>query len=279
MSTVATAPMKVLARGWEKDCGYRSARCSGIVGDLEHRRRGGPHISRQDQPRDNWSVIRPQDRPGNGPDDASAGIDMTMNTADMILCTQRLRAVWANKSDPRRKYLNAFNGYLGGANAQRFDIIALIISWATPDHKWHCHLELRRLYTLSMVAVKAILSALKGETVEQYLRSIGAAVSPARKPATPPAPTPAPKPAPPKAPPYPGRVLQRNDRQARADPAVRQWQQRMLQRGWRALGSADGFFGAKTESVVRQMQAHCKVAVDGRIGPVTWPLPWTDPLG
>lgn len=262
MSTVATALMKGLASDWESKCGLTSAVISGIVGDLAHRLRGGFHISRQDQPTTNFSVVRPDDRPGNGPDDAAAAIDMTMSTADMKTCTARLVKMWTNKADPRRKYINAFNGWLGSGDAQRWDVYANTKSYASPDHKWHVHLELRRKYVASATAAKAVLSVLKGEPVDQYLVSIGAAKLTAA------------------APPYPGRVLKRNDRQTRPDPYVKKFQDRMIARGWTSLGKAgDGFFGRGTEEVVKRFQAQVGVPVDGMIGPKTWPLPWTRPLG
>jgi hypothetical protein len=247
---------------------YPSAVCSGIVGDLRHRRnrQGTYHLSRQDCRPGTFSVVRPQDRKGCGPDDAAAGVDITMNRRDMILATARLRAVWANKKDPRRKYLNAFNGWDGSGDATRFDVYAGVAKYATPDHKWHIHIEFRRLYARSKTAIKAILSALRGESVATYLRSIGVTVPPpaGRKPT---------------APPYPGRVLKRDDDQRKPDPALKKWQDRMIERGWTSIGRADGRFGPKVERVVIRFQRHCGVTVDGEIGRQTWPLPWTDPLG
>jgi peptidoglycan hydrolase-like protein with peptidoglycan-binding domain len=93
------------------------------------------------------------------------------------------------------------------------------------------------------------------------------------------APSPVTAAAGPKPPPYPGRELHRDDHQARADPALKTWQERMIARGYRSIGAADGKFGPKTERVVRAFQKLCRVQVDGRIGPKTWPLPWTRPLG
>lgn len=267
MSTIATDWTKRLAKEWEKL--YPSAVCSGIVGDLAHRARGGYHISRQDQPKTNYSVVRPQDKAGNGPDNAAAAIDMTMSSADMKVCTTRILSAYGNPDDPRRKYLNAFNGWLGSGDARRYDIYARTSSWATADHKWHVHLEIRRLFVNAEVAVKAILSLLRGESVSAYLASIGATPAPATARAAVKAV---------KAPPYPGRVLKRNDRQAKPDPAVKLLQQRFLERGWKSIGTADGFFGARTESVVRRWQEYLGLAVDGQVGPKTWPTPWTKPV-
>lgn len=300
MSTVATDQIKTLARKWETDCGYRSARCSGIIGDDAHRRRGGYHIARRLNPAGNYSIVRPQDRGGCGPDDASTAVDMTMSTADMILCTTRLAAVHNSTTDPRRKYLNAFNGWTGTGDARRYDVYARRTMYASPDHKWHVHLEIRRIYATSWTATNAILSILRGETAAEYLTSIGVVPEQAPPVVMPPKPGP-PKPAVaapaapapgrtapaappvkaapvrPKPPAYPGRVMRRNTSTA-IDHDLRKWQQRMRERGWKSV-TADGLFGPKTESAVRRFQGACKVPVDGRIGPQTWPLPWTRPLG
>jgi hypothetical protein len=260
-ATVAYPATRQFAQSFEDS--FRSAVCSGICGDRAHQLRGGYHICRRCQPATNFSVVRRDDRPGNGPDDAASAIDMSMNRTDMVLATRRLVAVFTNRSDPRRKYINAFNGWLGSGDATRYDFITRTMSRASSDHRWHLHLELRRRYILCAAAYKAILSALRGETVAEYLISIGVKPSTSHV----------------RVPFYPGRVLQQVHGSARPDPAVRLWQARMIARGWRSLGTADGLFGPKTEDVVRRFQKVCRVAVDGDIGPTTWPLPWSRPLG
>lgn len=57
---------------------------------------------------------------------------------------------------------------------------------------------------------------------------------------------------------------------------LRRWQERMDQRGWRIV--ADGLYGPQTESVARQFQAMCGIAVDGLIGPDTWARAWEHPV-
>jgi hypothetical protein len=163
VATRSTPQLDRLAREWEAM--YPSAQHSGTVGDLAHKLGGGYHISREDQPANNYSVVRPDDRPGSGPNWAASAIDMTMNERDMKLCSSRLRNLFAAVGDPRRKFLNAFNGWLGSGDAQRWDFYAGTISWATPDHKWHVHLEIRRRYVESDEMVTAVLSALAGTTL------------------------------------------------------------------------------------------------------------------
>lgn len=264
MTTKAYDNTKNLVRGFERI--FPSAVNAGIVGDQRHRRNkiGTYHLSREDNPPRSYSVIRADDRDGNGPDDAAAGFDVSMNRRDMAICTRRLMAGWANDKDPRRKYLNAFNGWLGSGDAHRYDMVTRKISVATPDHREHIHGEVRRRYVLSGTGTKAILSLAAGEPMAGYLISVGVT------PFVPTARTPVPR--------YPGRVLKRTA-DLKPDSAVKAWQVRMLARGWKSLGKADGKFGAQTESVVRRFQATCKIHVDGEIGPGTWPLPWTQPLG
>jgi hypothetical protein len=273
MATVAYREMKELAKGIEKI--YRSAVCSGIAGDRRHARKGGYHIGRKYQPSSNYSVRRPDDRAG--PSDGSSALDMTMGRKDIVLATRRLAGAYNNRSDPRRKYLNGFNGWDGSGPATRWDVYARKTKRATSDHKWHIHLEQRRRYIRDRVSNDAILSIMRGESVAQWLARRGVVVPrPAPKPA---AGKPRPKPAPPKAPPYPGRVLRRNDRQRSPDAAVRQWQQQMRNRGWSSIGKADGLPGPAFERVVKAWQKNCRLPVDGTVGPKTWPTPWTRPIG
>lgn len=168
MSTGAPALIREFADDWEEL--YPSAVLSGIIGDARHD--NGYHISIEDNPSGDYSTTRPDDKapPGSWPRDKASAVDMSMNDKDMKLCTQRLLAAWTNRSDPRRKYLNAFNGWLGTGDAQRWDIYANKKSFATSDHKWHVHLEFRRKYVNDPAAMKAVLSILKGESAGAYLR-------------------------------------------------------------------------------------------------------------
>jgi hypothetical protein len=265
MSTIATATMTDLAHRWAGL--YKSAKISGIVGDPAHQARGGYHIGRAFQSSSNYSVTRPDDRVG--PADAAAAIDMTLSPADMVTCTGRLMAAYNNTSDPRRKYVNAVNGWDGSGDATRFDIYARKTKYASPDHKWHIHLELRRKYVNAKVAADAVISLLSGESVAAYLKRIGVISTVAKV---------TPSPAKLAAPAYPGHVLRRDDNMKPNSDLVK-WQARMIARGWKSIGSADGRFGARTELVVRRFQTICKLQSDGVIGERTWPQPWVRPLG
>jgi hypothetical protein len=173
MSTLAHDVTQHIAKNWESY--YVSAVLSGIVGDAAHQAKGGYHISIEDQSSSNYSVTRPDDKapPGTWPRNLAAGIDMSMSPTDMKLCSDRLWGVWYDQNDPRRNYLNGFNGWFNdGGPAKRYDYVSQQISETTDDHKWHVHAEERRKWVTDMNAANAILSILRGETKEQYLNNI-----------------------------------------------------------------------------------------------------------
>lgn len=175
MTTKAHEQTRYIADEWESY--YPSAVLSGIVGDPAHQAKGGYHISIEDQPSSsNYSVVRPDDKapPGDWPRDLAAGIDMSMNPTDMKSCCDKLWNVWNDVSDPRRNYINAFNGWFNNSDpAKRYDFVTQAISTTTSDHKWHVHLEERRKYVTDPVASEAILSILRGESKAQYLENLG----------------------------------------------------------------------------------------------------------
>jgi peptidoglycan hydrolase-like protein with peptidoglycan-binding domain len=57
---------------------------------------------------------------------------------------------------------------------------------------------------------------------------------------------------------------------------LRRWQARMAKRGWSI--DADGLYGPQTKKVCRAFQKEKGLAVDGKIGPVTWAAAWTKPV-
>jgi len=56
---------------------------------------------------------------------------------------------------------------------------------------------------------------------------------------------------------------------------VRQWQARMVERGW--ILAVDGVFGPESAAVARRFQAERGLAVDGVVGPRTWAATWESP--
>lgn len=170
MATLAHEVTWDIVHAWESY--YPSAVCSGIVGDPAHQQSGGYHISIMDQSSNNYSVTRPDDKapPGTWPKNLAAGIDMSMNPTDMKTCSDRLWWAWNDQTDPRRVYLNGFNGYFNeGGDAKRYDFVSQSSSTTTDDHKWHVHKEIRRKYVTDWKAAEAIKSILRGDTKQQYI--------------------------------------------------------------------------------------------------------------
>jgi peptidoglycan hydrolase-like protein with peptidoglycan-binding domain len=106
-------------------------------------------------------------------------------------------------------------------------------------------------------------TACAGPALNQWVRN--------GMPATGGAPAPPPPPGQ-HGPPFPGRILRQPPIMRGND--VRQAQQRMRERGW--AGAVDGAYGPVTEGGTRQAQQLGRIGVDGRIGPVTWPVLWRD---
>lgn len=57
---------------------------------------------------------------------------------------------------------------------------------------------------------------------------------------------------------------------------LKAWQQQMSNRGWNI--TVDGLYGDQTEKIARDFQTEKGLAVDGKIGPVTWAAAWTAPI-
>lgn len=180
MTTVAAPAFKNLGARWDAQMDYRSATLSGIVPDVAHLKRGGSHVSVQDLKRygnfPDFSSNRGADRFPPAPSSYavySAAIDMSMNPADMRRCWLRVEKVFYDRSDPRRKYFAAFNGWNGTGQAERLDFRTNERYIASADHKWHSHLEIWREYVNSNAMVEAVTSVLSGETKVGYQSRYG----------------------------------------------------------------------------------------------------------
>lgn len=255
MTTKAHSLTTQFARDWEAL--LPSATFSGIVGDQAHRLRGGYHISIEDQGSGNYSVTRVDDKapPGNWPRDLAAGVDMSMSKADMITTYNRVMVVWTNPDDPRRKFFNAVNVYDGVGDAERLDFVTNQRSYASPDHKWHNHLEIRRRYVTDPRAYDAGLSMLRGEGLMAYLERTGQA--------------PVPPPA------VGGKPGTRTLRYVPGSTFAQMMKgedvayvQRFI--GEKRMGKADGVAGPKFAEGVRWYQGIRGIERDGVVGKVTW---------
>ena len=68
------------------------------------------------------------------------------------------------------------------------------------------------------------------------------------------------------APPYPGVLLVN----FHAGDGTRQWQARMLERGYSLPSGADDLYGNESEGACRVLQTEHGLDVDGIVGPITW---------
>lgn len=192
MTTLEPAALRRLVDRWEAGIDSAEKRndaatFSGIVGDAAHRRDGGYHISREDQPASNYSVADyPQDR--QGPSNLAAAVDMNMIEKDMRLVFGRLYRSFKDRNDPRLNHVRGINGTLDGQSAIRIDCQAGTEEPSSSDHTWHIHLEVLRQYVEDDQTMTDILSiildtyqstgddlmgvTIAGEPIEQYLPRI-----------------------------------------------------------------------------------------------------------
>ena len=59
-------------------------------------------------------------------------------------------------------------------------------------------------------------------------------------------------------------------------PHVETWQRQMAARGW--MLSVDGDYGILSQTACESFQQEKGLAVDGKVGPVTWKASWADPV-
>lgn len=174
MTTLVSPQIEWMADQYVHHCGFASAVLSGIQPDPRHLDRGGYHCSVEDLRAhgnaDDYSNTRPDDHNFNIK--YGAAVDVSMSPADMRLHYQRIHAVWADMSDPRRKYFNAVNTWDGSGDAVRLDFVRNTAGYASPDHKWHVHDETRRRYLLDPVAARAKVSVWRGDTKAMWLASL-----------------------------------------------------------------------------------------------------------
>jgi hypothetical protein len=86
--------------------------------------------------------------------------------------------------------------------------------------------------------------------------------------------TPPPPPVP-GGPAWPGRYFVLQNPMMSGDD-IRQWQQRMADRGWRI--GVDGWYGQESTSVCKTFQDEKHLKVDAVVGPATWAAAWDAPI-
>lgn len=176
----------------------RSAVMAGIVPDKRHLQQGGYHVClyhlRTYGRLGDYSSTRTLDRPpkvtkaGEG---YSCAYDIGMGKADMIRTHGAVRKVWLDKSDPRRRFVNAINCWDGAGDAVRYNFQSNTQTRATPDHKTHVHGDAPRVYMDPThkeheKAARAHASILIGESKAAWVarEEPKPAVKPAATPAT-----------------------------------------------------------------------------------------------
>lgn len=175
MATLATKTMYQL---WYLfDAKLASAVLSGIVGDFAHTLAPGKHLSWQDNVNkfggNSWPVIQGSDRNPRNKSGAGA-IDITMNRQDQNKVHNNLIKVYKNrKTDPRAKYIAAFNGWNGSGSPMRYQLYNGETAYTDDSHKWHEHIEVYYAYIDDPQMPRAVISAAMGESVEQYLGTGG----------------------------------------------------------------------------------------------------------
>lgn len=164
MTTLVSSQLRQVANTVTGE--YPSGELSGIVPDQAHLEDGGYHCSVVDLRRfsngNDYSNVRPDDKNLNI--EYGAAFDVSVNAADMKKIYARVHAVWVDHSDPRRKFVNAINCWDGSGDAVRLDFYANTATYATDDHKWHTHGEMRRRYVRDDKAARAVISIYAGQT-------------------------------------------------------------------------------------------------------------------
>ncbi len=76
---------------------------------------------------------------------------------------------------------------------------------------------------------------------------------------------------------FPGTLLRLRRPARMRGPDVLQWQQGAADRGFSFPSGVDGVFGPETDTVCRELQKRFGLAVDGIVGPITWPATFAYP--
>lgn len=263
MSTLVSVALRAVADGVVKNSGYLSAVLSGLIPDARHLANGGYHVSVEDLrahgKAGDYSNVRVDDKNFN-PKNCSA-YDITMSKAEMIRNYKRVYAVFKDRSDPRRKYINAINTWPGVGDAVRLDFAANKIGRASDDHRWHVHGELRRRWNGDPKAARAHVSVHAGESKAAWIAREESPGKPAPKPIVRPAPKPVGHPA-------GSRVLQYAPGKAVLKGEDVAYVQRFI--GPAKAGPADGTFGARSRAAVIWYQKLRGLRADGAVGAKTW---------
>lgn len=159
----------------------KSAVMAGIVPDRRHLRNGGFHVClvhlRMYGNFGDYSSVRALDRPpkvSKAGEGYSCAYDIGMSRADMIKTTVSVKRVHGDKSDPRRRFINAINCWDGSGDPQRFNFQSGTVTRATRDHTTHVHGDVPRCFMdpehpEHTKAARAHISVLTGESKAAWI--------------------------------------------------------------------------------------------------------------
>jgi hypothetical protein len=220
----------------------------------------GYHNTRNNNASGNYSVRDAEDR--GGPGNKAAALDWTFPSAQrgdyrlIAKYCRRLLASGENKNDER---LNGWREFYGQADSDRqvegWDSRYLKRITSDDSHLWHIHFSEDRDKVESWANKDALLSVLRGESVQAWRERNGKGGQGGGKPA----PAPKPKPTGTR---VKGKLRPTLKRGSKGEDV--KFLQLMIG------ATADGDFGPKTEARVRWYQKMRGISVDGEVGPQTW---------
>jgi GH25 family lysozyme M1 (1,4-beta-N-acetylmuramidase)/peptidoglycan hydrolase-like protein with peptidoglycan-binding domain len=143
----------------------------------------GYHNKRENLPASDYSVAQfAVDR--QGPDDEAAAIDWTFPSAqagdyrEISKFSKRLYAARNDADDTRTKYIREFFGQIDSdSTVEGWDYSKNRAASSDKSHLWHIHLSIHRKYVNDPLAMKAILSILKGESLDTVTANTGRIVT------------------------------------------------------------------------------------------------------
>lgn len=169
------APPALTQAAHEIESFIPSAVFSGIIGNAAHRATASKHNSIEDNKSGTWPVVGANDAapPGGWSRKYAVAIDISMNRTDQNRIHAHFKALFNDKSDARRKYIAAFNGWDGNGSPGRYNLVTGKITTTDSSHKWHEHVEGFYRYALDPEFARAVVSLFRGETSAQFLEGVG----------------------------------------------------------------------------------------------------------
>jgi len=237
------------------------ARLGGIYAD-----KPGYHNTRSANQRKwpgNYSVRDAVDY--RGPSSKAAAIDITFPDAQAgrygTISKYSNRLLKAGRADDPR--LDGWKEFFGQTDSDRsvegWDFRRNHSSTSDSSHLWHIHLSESRAHTESKLNKEAMLSVLKGESLEAYRKRGGKLLGDKAKPVPGSFPLPS------------THWFGTDDGTIRSHSGARVADRDEIKAIQKVLKlTQDGHFGPKTKKAVQAFQKAKKLTADGKVGPKTW---------